>query len=136
VTVAEISGPECLSRPLTHGAVLAVSIPIILSNITTPLVGADPRRPKYPSANPRPWHGPFFPWGAAGWQPYSDLIKTDPELAPYWPKLKPLRYLKYMAQQRYKYVFERPAWMVPALHDYFVRSEAPPSPRHRTQAHG
>lgn len=40
MTVAEISGPECLSRPLTHGAVLAVSIPIILSNITTPLVGA------------------------------------------------------------------------------------------------
>jgi MATE family multidrug resistance protein len=29
-----------LSRPVTHGAILALAVPVILSNITTPLVGA------------------------------------------------------------------------------------------------
>jgi lipopolysaccharide biosynthesis glycosyltransferase len=74
-------------------------------------------------SNPRPWHGPFLPWGREGWRPYSELAQANPELAPYWPKLKPLKYLKYAAQQRYKYVMERPSWMSPKLREYISSSE-------------
>ncbi len=36
---ASASGPERLAAPLTHRDILGISVPIIISNITTPLVG-------------------------------------------------------------------------------------------------
>jgi MATE family multidrug resistance protein len=38
--LGSIDGEVGITRPVTHGTVLALAVPIILSNITTPLVGA------------------------------------------------------------------------------------------------
>lgn len=35
-----VDGEVGITRPVTHGAILALAVPVILSNITTPLVGA------------------------------------------------------------------------------------------------
>lgn len=39
MTAPPASTPEHLARPLTHRDILAISVPVILSNVTTPLVG-------------------------------------------------------------------------------------------------
>jgi len=57
-------------------------------------------------SNPRPWHGPFQPWGSSWHKPYLELERRHPELACYRPKLSRLIYAKYIAQQRYKRVIE------------------------------
>lgn len=75
-------------------------------------------------SNPRPWQGPFHPWGPAGRRPYEELALAHPELAPYWPKLKPAKYLKYVAQQQYKRFTEAPIWAQPSYRDAMIRNEA------------
>lgn len=68
-------------------------------------------------SNPRPWQGPFHPWGRERHSIYLDLVARHPELAPYWPTLSTPRYLKYFIQQYYKKWFESAVWRSPELSD-------------------
>ncbi|WP_158809365.1 glycosyltransferase [Beijerinckia sp. L45] len=61
-------------------------------------------------SNPRPWDGPFAPWGRNWFEPYTKLIRQFPQLENLRSGIKPLRYLKYMLQQRYKQLVETPFW--------------------------
>jgi lipopolysaccharide biosynthesis glycosyltransferase len=61
-------------------------------------------------SNPRPWHGPFFPWGRAFYQQYLRLAKLHPELARLRPQLSGPRYAKYVLQQAYKASTDRLVW--------------------------
>ncbi|MBI1340931.1 hypothetical protein GC169_12090 [bacterium] len=51
-------------------------------------------------SNPRPWHGPFHPWGERGVQPYFDIVKAYPELEPNWPHLPLMKRVKYLALEQ------------------------------------
>lgn len=75
-------------------------------------------------SNPRPWQGSFFPWGAKGREPYLDLVKTYPEMEPFWPRLKPVRYAKYQMQQRYMQTIWAPVWGSESYRAKFSQSEA------------
>ncbi len=52
-------------------------------------------------SDPRPWQGPFPPWGLSWHNPYLKLEKKHPELARFRLKLSRHRYLKYVVRQRY-----------------------------------
>lgn len=75
-------------------------------------------------SNPRPWQGSFFPWGAKGHDPYYDLVRSYPEMEPYWPRLKPLRHAQYQLKQRYLQVTATPIWASDTYREKFVESEA------------
>lgn len=68
-------------------------------------------------SNPRPWHGPFQPWGKKWHASYIDLLKRYPELKPYMPTLSQPRYLKYFLQQHYKKRVESVVWKCPEIFD-------------------
>jgi lipopolysaccharide biosynthesis glycosyltransferase len=61
-------------------------------------------------ANPRPWNGPFQPWGVDWHTPYLCLARKYPELAPFLDKFGLVRTLKYEAQHQVKRLLERPIW--------------------------
>ena len=61
-------------------------------------------------SNPRPWQGPFPPWGPAGQAPYFDLVRRHPELAPLLSPLSGRQRLRYEAQQRIKRLIEPVFW--------------------------
>lgn len=46
-------------------------------------------------SNPRPWHGPFLPWGRAGHRPYRDAVTAFPELSAQMPTLPSRRYVAF-----------------------------------------
>jgi lipopolysaccharide biosynthesis glycosyltransferase len=75
-------------------------------------------------SNPRPWHGPFPPWGARGERPYRELEAHYPALAPFRPRLTPARRLKYMLQQRYKGFTEGTLWDEPGFTACFLQIDA------------
>lgn len=61
-------------------------------------------------SNPRPWHGPFLPWGHAGHRPYREAAAMFPELSVQMPTLSSRRYLRLLLQQIWKRVAEAPTW--------------------------
>jgi lipopolysaccharide biosynthesis glycosyltransferase len=64
-------------------------------------------------SNPRPWDGPFKPWGNEFYQPYVSMRRSLPKLALTISPLNGLTYLRYQAQQRFKMVFEKIFWGSP-----------------------
>ena len=75
-------------------------------------------------SNPRPWNGPFKPWGQAWFEPYLALAKDYPELKAYPKPIGRLKAIKYSLQQTFKGRVETPAWRTPQIRDRFLRSEA------------
>ena len=75
-------------------------------------------------SNPRPWDGPFHPWGQKWHTPYLRLIETYPQLIDSHRALSRLNYLKYVVQQRVKYVLESPLWRTPNVRERVLRSES------------
>jgi lipopolysaccharide biosynthesis glycosyltransferase len=61
-------------------------------------------------SNPRPWQGPFQPWGRQWYSTYQKLVSNHPELRPHRPHLSGGRYLKYFLQQHYKRPVEKLVW--------------------------
>jgi lipopolysaccharide biosynthesis glycosyltransferase len=61
-------------------------------------------------SNPRPWQGPFQPWGRKWHRTYIDLLDKHPDLRPHVNALSPPKYFKYYLQQYYKKVIEGLAW--------------------------
>jgi lipopolysaccharide biosynthesis glycosyltransferase len=74
--------------------------------------------------NPRPWHGPFYPWGAFAWRPYASLARAHPALERYWPKFKPAKYAKYVLQQQFKRFMVTPTYRRPKFREMVRRVEA------------
>ena len=74
-------------------------------------------------SNPRPWDGPFLPWGRAWSDPYVQLVARFPELEPFMKRIGRLRYAKYMLQQRYKRLFELPSWTTEDVRNSVLRIE-------------
>jgi hypothetical protein len=65
-------------------------------------------------SDPRPWFGPFRPWGWRAYTPYVDLVAKHPELAPLM-RASLFTHARYALQQEYKGWTERRAWGRPAV---------------------
>ena len=74
-------------------------------------------------SNPRPWQGPFQPWGRTWHTPYLDLLQQHPELTRFHQTLGKLKVAKYVIQQRVKRLIESPLWRSPEVRDRVLRSE-------------
>jgi hypothetical protein len=61
-------------------------------------------------SNPRPWQGPFRPWGPAWHAPYVTLAARHPDLAETLRPLRAARYCRYVIQQRVKQFRESRIW--------------------------
>ena len=61
-------------------------------------------------SNPRPWQGPFAPWGREGYTPYDELLRSQPQLARFHAPFTKLQTLRYVMQQRFKRVVEPWSW--------------------------
>lgn len=61
-------------------------------------------------SNPRPWQGPFRPWGQPAYRIYVDAVASEPNLAPFAPRLSKKQSLKYWLQQHYKTMVEHHSW--------------------------
>ncbi|BCP52429.1 glycosyl transferase [Kaistia sp. 32K] len=75
-------------------------------------------------SNPRPWHGPFQPWGDAWHEPYLRLASEHPELARFHKAFGPIKTAKYIAQQRIKSAIELPLWRSSLVRERIERHEA------------
>jgi hypothetical protein len=75
-------------------------------------------------SNPRPWQGPFQPWGHRWHSTYQHLVADHPELVQYMPTLSAPRYLKYFLQQHYKKRIETVVWRCQEIFDKVGRIEA------------
>ena len=75
-------------------------------------------------SNPRPWNGPFKPWGRTWYDPYLGLANEYPQLRTFLKPIGRLRAIKYSVQQQLKGHFESPAWRTPRIRDRFLGSEA------------
>ncbi len=82
--------------------------------LDTQFVDLVPPRILHFMSDPRPWHGPFPPWGARYFKPYVDLVRDHPEVRPYWPRVGAAQRAKYALQQVYKRYKERPDLQSPA----------------------
>ncbi|WP_267355546.1 MULTISPECIES: glycosyltransferase [unclassified Methylobacterium] len=65
---------------------------------------------KHFMSNPRPWHGPFMPWGKAGYGPYVDMISAHPQLRNFYRPMPKRTVLRYTAQQYVKKFIEFRVW--------------------------
>ena len=61
-------------------------------------------------SNPRPWNGPFRPWGRTWYDPYLILAKDYPQLQSFLKPIGRRLTIKYTIQQRDEGYFESPAW--------------------------
>ena len=61
-------------------------------------------------SNPKPWHGSFPPWNAAFSRPYVELLERHPRLAPFCPRLQPVKHFLYHLKQRRKRITEGRDW--------------------------
>lgn len=66
-------------------------------------------------SNPRPWQGPFRPWGGAWHAPYAPLAARHPDLARTMRPLRAARYCRYVVQQRVKQFRESRIWGAPGV---------------------
>ena len=53
-------------------------------------------------SRPRPWDGPFPPWGRSAYRPYLSFIKDHPELGHLFKPARNGRLVRYMLQQAFK----------------------------------
>ncbi|MCJ2012610.1 glycosyltransferase family 8 protein [Methylobacterium sp. J-076] len=53
-------------------------------------------------SRPRPWDGPFPPWGAAAHQPYLRFVERFPQLQNLFAPSRNVRMMRYMLQQLFK----------------------------------
>ena len=53
-------------------------------------------------SRPRPWDGPFLPWGKAAYQPYERFVKDFPQLEHLFVPSRNMKKLRYIFQQLYK----------------------------------
>ena len=75
-------------------------------------------------SNPRPWNGPFRPWGRAGYKPYLALAKDYPQLQAFLKPIGRYKTVKYTVQQRLKSYLESPAWRTSQVRERIIRFEA------------
>ena len=75
-------------------------------------------------SNPRPWNGPFRPWGRAWYEPYVALVRDYPQLQGFLKPIGRCQAIKYAVQQRLKGHFESPAWRTPRIRERIMRLEA------------
>jgi lipopolysaccharide biosynthesis glycosyltransferase len=83
----------------------------------------DPRVYHFMS-RPRPWDGPFLPWGQRWHEPYLELAALLPQVSERNRPLRGFRYLKYAAQQRYKRIVEASSWGTAAMRTRISNVEA------------
>lgn len=74
-------------------------------------------------SNPRPWDGPFEPWGRPAYEVYEKLTNQFPQLKPMRKRMNLLRRTKYRLQQRFKRIFESPQWRTPDVHKRIMEIE-------------
>ncbi len=75
-------------------------------------------------SNPRPWNGPFRPWGRVWYDPYVALAKNHPQLESFLKPIGRYQALKYALQQRLKGYFESPAWRTNLIRERLMHVEA------------
>jgi lipopolysaccharide biosynthesis glycosyltransferase len=66
-------------------------------------------------SNPRPWHGPFLPWGKAGYSPYTAMIRAHPVLKDFYRPMSKRTTVRYMVQQRIKKFTDSRIWQTKAI---------------------
>ena len=57
-------------------------------------------------SRPRPWNGPFKPWGHAGYRPYTEFIAAYPFLSRLHTPFAKSTYTRYLIQQQFKTLME------------------------------
>lgn len=72
-------------------------------------------------SNPRPWDGPFSPWGDNANRPYRDFVAAHPGLKKAYAPLRSIKALRYNVQQRVKQRLED--WGSPAMRERIVLAE-------------
>ena len=75
-------------------------------------------------SNPRPWNGPFRPWGRTWYDPYVALANDYPQLQAFRKPIGRFKAVKYAVQQQLKGQFESPAWRTPRIRERIMRVEA------------
>ncbi len=75
-------------------------------------------------SNPRPWHGPFKPWGRSWYDPYVDLVNDHPQLQCFFKPIGHYKSFKYAVRQRIIDHFEILAWQTPQVKERIMRLEA------------
>ncbi|WP_267426175.1 glycosyltransferase [Methylobacterium sp. GC_Met_2] len=78
---------------------------------------------KHFMSNPRPWHGPFIPWGKAGYSPYTDMISAHPQLKDFYRPMPRRTVVRYMVQQRAKKFLDSRIWQTEAIANKIVEFE-------------
>lgn len=89
----------------------------------SPLASAVTPRIIHFMSDPRPWDGPFPPWGPRYHEPYLELVRRHPETAQYRTRLHGRRRVKYQLQQRYKGATEGRLWKRSSALDAVVALE-------------
>ena len=74
-------------------------------------------------SNPRPWDGPFEPWGPRWNNPYVDLSTTLPSLVSVDTGYNRFRYFRYLAQTTLKRKIERRTWESIEFQDAVLNNE-------------
>jgi hypothetical protein len=105
---------------------LAWNFPIFMCNCQVQQIIA-PRIYHFMSS-PKPWQGPFQPWGFAATRPYREVIGRFPGLARYRDELPVFRRLRYHLQQGYKMVDETVSWRFTARRERILSYENSLSP--------
>jgi lipopolysaccharide biosynthesis glycosyltransferase len=57
-------------------------------------------------SRPRPWDGPFLPWGKAAYQPYERFVEDFPQFKHLFVPSRNIKKLRYVFQQLYKVTTE------------------------------
>ncbi len=70
---------------------------------------------KHFMSNPRPWHGPFMPWGKAAHSPYVDMISAHPQLRNYYRPMSKRTVARYIVQQRVKKFMDSRIWKTKSI---------------------
>jgi lipopolysaccharide biosynthesis glycosyltransferase len=74
-------------------------------------------------SNPRPWNGPFEPWGVEFCAPYVELVRKYPDVARFLGKFGLLRTLRYEAQYQMKLLLEGSIWRSQEMRERVLRVE-------------
>ena len=61
-------------------------------------------------SRPRPWDGPFRPWGRNGMDQYIRLVERHPELKVLFKPFRGVKFLRYSLQQNYKRITDGKVW--------------------------
>jgi lipopolysaccharide biosynthesis glycosyltransferase len=71
-------------------------------------------------ANPRPWNGPFLPWGRKYYQRYVDLCTQYPQLRELMPRFPALKQLKYGLLQPPRFAMVALTWNTPSVRNSMI----------------